>query len=52
MVNETMRERKAMKSFFIVVGAMGLISLVGLGVYLSIGIPANSKVVVKEINVR
>ncbi len=41
-----------MKFFFMFLGAIGLISLIGLGVYLSLGIPANSKEVVKEIQVR
>ena len=41
-----------MKSFFVYLGSFGLIALLGLGVYLSIGIPANSKEVVKEIQLR
>lgn len=38
-----------MKSFFMFLGAVGLVALIGLGVYLSVGIPANSREVVKEI---
>lgn len=41
-----------MKSFFIFFGVFGLISLIGLGVYLSIGISANSKEVTKEIHLK
>ncbi len=40
-----------MKSFFMFLGALGLIALIGLGTYLSIGIPANSREVVKEIQI-
>lgn len=40
-----------MKSFFVYLGAVGLVALIGLGTYLSIGIPANSKEVVKEIQI-
>lgn len=41
-----------MKSFFIFLGSIGLISLIGLGIYLSVGIPANSREVVKEIQIK
>ena len=41
-----------MKSFFVYLGAAGLVALLGLGAYLSIGIPANSKEVVKEIQIK
>lgn len=41
-----------MKSFFMFLGAVGLVSLIGLGIYLSIGIPANSREVVEEIQIK
>jgi len=41
-----------MKSFFMFLGALGLVALIGLGIYLSIGIPANSKEVIKEIHLK
>jgi len=41
-----------MKSFFMFLGTLGLVALVGLGIYLSIGIPANSREVVKEIQIK
>ncbi len=41
-----------MKSFFMFLGALGLIALIGLGIYLSIGIPANSREVIKEIKIQ
>ncbi len=41
-----------MKSFFMFLGALGLIALIGLGIYLSIGIPANSLEVIKEIKIQ
>lgn len=41
-----------MKSFFVFLGSLGLVALIGLGIYLSIGIPANSKEVIKEIRLK
>ncbi len=41
-----------MKSFFVFSSALGLIALIGLGIYLSTGISVNSKEVVKEIQLK
>lgn len=41
-----------MKSFFMFLGAIGLVAIIGLGIYLSVGIPANSHEVIKEIQIK
>ena len=40
-----------MKSFFVILGAIGLIALIGLGTYLFWGVSVDSQEVVKEIRV-
>ena len=41
-----------MKSFFVFLGALGLILMIGLGIYSSLGIPADSEEVIKEIQIK
>jgi len=41
-----------MKSFFVFLIAVGVVVLIGFGIYLSVGVPADSREVVKEIQIK
>ncbi len=41
-----------MRSFFVFLSAFGLIVMIGLGIYLSLGVSSDSREVVKEIQIK
>ncbi len=43
---------KGMKSFFMFLGIIGAVLIIVLGVALSVGIPSNSREVIKEVHIK